>query len=249
MFKVGLSDGIGIVGIVLAIVLVVLDKAEKLKGPWLFVLLAVAAVMTLFIALGNAWVLEAPEKWRLWRGALLFLLVVFVYSGVSIWIGGSKASPRGAPEGKDTHSSVQATSEMKGELATTNKQSGTKPPKQEAKNKHLRTTDIQLLYGTKLLNGTIISVAAPNTSSFKLSDLHATNAGPASIDRPHVRLYFSKRVTALNGNIWRRTDSDETGFPSAFYLEINNRIDSGERFNLEPDLFGNVLDSWTSGER
>jgi hypothetical protein len=44
---------LGILGIVSAIVLVVLDKAGKLKGPVLFGLLGVAALMTLPIALGN----------------------------------------------------------------------------------------------------------------------------------------------------------------------------------------------------
>jgi len=47
---------LAITGIVAAIVLVVLDKAGKLKGPFLLALLGVAALMTLPLALGNSWV-------------------------------------------------------------------------------------------------------------------------------------------------------------------------------------------------
>ncbi len=86
MLNISFSDGIGVLGLVLAIILVVLDKAGKVKGGFVFVLLFVAAVMTLFLALGNSWVTEAPPRWRLWRGALLFSLVTFAYTGVAIWI-------------------------------------------------------------------------------------------------------------------------------------------------------------------
>jgi hypothetical protein len=71
---------------VLAIVLVVLDKAGKLKGGWLYGLLAVAGLMTLFIAIGNSWVTDAPERWKIWRGGLLFCVVILAYSGLAIWI-------------------------------------------------------------------------------------------------------------------------------------------------------------------
>jgi hypothetical protein len=90
MFRISLSDGIGVAGVVLAIVLVVLDKAGKLKGGWLFALLFLAGAMTLFIALGNSWVMEAPSKWKLWRGALMFSLVAFAFSATAIWISGSE---------------------------------------------------------------------------------------------------------------------------------------------------------------
>ncbi len=65
---------------------VVLDKAGKLKGGWLIGLLIVAGVMTLFLAVGNAWVLNAPLRWRVWRGVLMFSLGALVYSGVAIWV-------------------------------------------------------------------------------------------------------------------------------------------------------------------
>jgi hypothetical protein len=86
VFNVSLSDGIGIAGIVFAIVIFVLDKAGKLKGGWLLALLIIAAFMTMFIVLGNSWVTGAPDKWKLWRGLLMFCIVAFAYSGISIWI-------------------------------------------------------------------------------------------------------------------------------------------------------------------
>jgi hypothetical protein len=86
MAKITFSDFIGILGIVFAVVLLVLDKAGKLKGQLLFVLLGIAAIMTLFIAIGNSWVIDAPERWKMWRGALLLCTVALVYSGVAIWI-------------------------------------------------------------------------------------------------------------------------------------------------------------------
>ncbi|HXM67397.1 MAG TPA: hypothetical protein VN911_11740 [Candidatus Acidoferrum sp.] len=86
MDKVSSSDCIGVAGIVLAILLVVLDKAGKLKGGWLYGLLFVAGLMTLFIAVGNDWVMDAPTKWKVWRGLLMFCVVGLTYSGIAIWI-------------------------------------------------------------------------------------------------------------------------------------------------------------------
>jgi len=85
-YRISFGDTIGIAGIVLAVVLLVLDKAGKLKGGLLFGLLCLAGAMTLFLALGNGFVADAPEKWRFWRGSLLVCLVGFTYSGLAIWI-------------------------------------------------------------------------------------------------------------------------------------------------------------------
>lgn len=90
MVKVSFSDCVGVAGIALAILLVVLDKAGKLRGGWLYGLLLMAGVMTLFIAIGNEWVTDAPAKWRLWRGLLMFCTVGFAYSGLAIWIAPSQ---------------------------------------------------------------------------------------------------------------------------------------------------------------
>lgn len=87
--RVSFSDTIGIFGIVMAIVLVVLDKAGKLKGQWLFTLLFIAGIMTLFIAIGNDWVQDAPKQWKWWRAIFMFCLVALAYSWVAIWIEGS----------------------------------------------------------------------------------------------------------------------------------------------------------------
>jgi hypothetical protein len=86
MEKISFSDVVGIGGIIFATVLLVLDKAGKLKGGWLFGLLCVAGAMTLFIALGNSWVIDAPSKWKLWRGGLMVCFVIFSYSGLAILI-------------------------------------------------------------------------------------------------------------------------------------------------------------------
>lgn len=90
MEKLPFSDAIGIVGIIATIVLLVLDKAGKLKEGWLLGLLVAAGLMTLFIAIGNSWVLEGPSHWKLWRAAFMFCLVGFVYSAAAIWISGNK---------------------------------------------------------------------------------------------------------------------------------------------------------------
>src|SRR5450759_1420312 len=88
MEKVSFSDGIGIAGIILAVILLVLDKAGKLKGGLLLALLCLAGAMTLFLAVGNSFVLDAPARWRVWRGLLMCSLVAFTYSGLAIWISG-----------------------------------------------------------------------------------------------------------------------------------------------------------------
>jgi len=78
---------LGILGVVLTVVLVVLDKAGKLKGPVLFVLLGIAALMALPIALGNSWVKDTP--WGILKfnkGMLMVSLVAVCYSSAALWI-------------------------------------------------------------------------------------------------------------------------------------------------------------------
>jgi hypothetical protein len=89
-YRVSFADGIGFSGIILAVILLALDKAGKLKGGWLLGLLAIAAAMTLFLAIGNSWVLDAPAKWKIWRGTLLVGVVLLTYSGLAIWISGGR---------------------------------------------------------------------------------------------------------------------------------------------------------------
>jgi hypothetical protein len=90
MVKIDFGIGVGIAGIVLAIVLVVLDKAGKLKGPMLPILLAVAAVMTLPLAFGTTWVSNAPPGLpKSSRSILAVFAVGFAYSLIAVWISGS----------------------------------------------------------------------------------------------------------------------------------------------------------------
>lgn len=100
--ELSLDRVIGILGIVLAIVLIVLDKAEKLKGPILFWLLGLAAVMTLPLALGNSWLSDTP--WgilKFSKGMFLVSVVMMAYSILAIWISPA-AITNPLPEGHAT---------------------------------------------------------------------------------------------------------------------------------------------------
>jgi hypothetical protein len=89
LFRLSFDSYLGIGGIVLTIILLVLDKAGKLKGPVLLVLLGVAAVMTLPLALGAPWMSDASSAMlRFSRGMLLFFLVGLAYSLLAVWISG-----------------------------------------------------------------------------------------------------------------------------------------------------------------
>jgi len=88
MHKIGLSEELAFFGIVAAIVLLVLDKMGKLKDPTtLIILLAIAAVFTLPLALGNSFVYNAssvPTKFG--RGMLMVCIVGVCYSLLVMWI-------------------------------------------------------------------------------------------------------------------------------------------------------------------
>jgi hypothetical protein len=87
VLRFAFSDKLALAGLVLAIVLVVLDKAGKLKGPMLLLLLAVAAVMTLPLALGNPWVSDAtPTTLKFARGMLMVCVISLLYAGIAVWI-------------------------------------------------------------------------------------------------------------------------------------------------------------------
>ncbi len=105
-YRVSVGDGIGVFGIILAVFIFVLDKAGKLKGGWLVGLLLLAGAMTLFVAIGNSWVLDAPAKWKLWWGVLMFSLVALTYSGMAIWISGSSADATEVQSPKPAESAV-----------------------------------------------------------------------------------------------------------------------------------------------
>jgi hypothetical protein len=85
----------------LAIVLVVLDKAGKLKGPVLLALLGAAALMTLPLAFGNSWVKNTPwGMLKFSKGVLMLSIVTFCYSVVAIWISPASGENSSAGEGE-----------------------------------------------------------------------------------------------------------------------------------------------------
>jgi hypothetical protein len=87
MVKLSFSDGLAIAGLILAIVLVVLDKAGKLKGPMLLALLAVAACMAIPLLFSIPWVAEAPRGLPLMTRQLLMLFFLGgVWASISVWI-------------------------------------------------------------------------------------------------------------------------------------------------------------------
>jgi hypothetical protein len=73
-------------GLVLTLILVVLDKAGKLKGQVLYWLLALAALMTLPLVLGNPFVAEASALWKYWLRACSVSVVVLGFWAIGIWI-------------------------------------------------------------------------------------------------------------------------------------------------------------------
>lgn len=91
-----LDRSLAIVGVVAAIVLVVLDKAGKLKGPALLGLLGVAALMTLPLALGNSWIKDTTwGTLKFSKIALMVSLVALCYSAFALWV--SQPTPSARP--------------------------------------------------------------------------------------------------------------------------------------------------------
>ena len=87
MPRVGLQDALGFASVALTIILLVLDKAGKLKGPTLLILLALAAALMLPVAIGNSWVADAGSGMlKFSRGLLLVLGVGVGYALLAIWI-------------------------------------------------------------------------------------------------------------------------------------------------------------------
>jgi hypothetical protein len=102
---------LGILGIVLTLVLLAADKAGKLKGPALLVLLGLAALMTLPIALGNSWVKDS--SWgmlRFSKSMFMTSLVAICYSGFAVWI---------SPSGKEAGQQQKETEPTKDDAKTT----------------------------------------------------------------------------------------------------------------------------------
>jgi hypothetical protein len=88
MPRIGGSQLAFFVGLITAIILVVLDKAGKLRNPTVLIgLLCIAAALTLPMATGNSWVYKAsPGMPRVARILLGISLVGVFYSLLLIWI-------------------------------------------------------------------------------------------------------------------------------------------------------------------
>jgi hypothetical protein len=77
---------LGIAGLVLTIVVLVLDKADKLKGASLIIWLLLAGFLTLPIAVANPFVADSPPAWKWWRAILMISVVTFTYWALAIWV-------------------------------------------------------------------------------------------------------------------------------------------------------------------
>jgi len=77
----GLDSGLilGIGGIVLTIILLVLNKAGKLKGPVLIGLVVLAGAMTLPLALKNPFVVDITDPWKSWTQAFAVAIICFTF--------------------------------------------------------------------------------------------------------------------------------------------------------------------------
>jgi hypothetical protein len=110
---------LGILGIVLTLVLLAADKAGKLKGPALLVLLGLAALMTLPIALGNSWVKNSWGMLRFSKSMFMLSLVAICYSAFAVWI---------SPSGEGVGQQQKETEPTKDDAKTTSN----RPQPQEA---------------------------------------------------------------------------------------------------------------------
>jgi hypothetical protein len=104
--KLSFEIGLAVFGLVFTIILVVLDKAEKLKGPALYWLLALAAVMTLPLVLGNPILAEASGLWKYWLRALAVSIVALTYWAIGIWIYPTQAKST-IPESSQPHDAAR----------------------------------------------------------------------------------------------------------------------------------------------
>lgn len=93
VFDISFSDGLAIAAIALTIVLLVLDKAGKLRGPILFVLLGVAFAMLIPLSIGNVWVSHAHGAVRVFRAMIGCCAIAMGYSLISLWISTGEAIP------------------------------------------------------------------------------------------------------------------------------------------------------------
>jgi hypothetical protein len=78
---------LGVGGVVFATVLLVLDKAGKLKGPLLLILLAIALCMLIPILFSIPWVAHASPGSQVWaRRLFMTFLVGVLWASLSVWV-------------------------------------------------------------------------------------------------------------------------------------------------------------------
>ena len=94
-YKLSASDGIGVAGLILTLVLVVLDKSGNLTGPVLSTLLALAAAITLCAAFSMSWVSDAASSRGRWmRRAVAIIAVLAIFSGIAAWTRAGWPAPK-----------------------------------------------------------------------------------------------------------------------------------------------------------
>lgn len=85
--ELNLDRVLAISGIILAILLVVLDKAGKMRGPWLLAWLGVCACLSLPLIFSIPWVADAPSGIPIFaRRCLVFFVVAGLWAALSVWI-------------------------------------------------------------------------------------------------------------------------------------------------------------------
>jgi hypothetical protein len=97
MFKLDFASVSFLIGVVLAFVLLALDKAEKLKGPWPLVLLGIGALLTLPLALNVPIVANAQGVTKGFRIFAAICVVGFVYSVLAAWISAPEIKTESSP--------------------------------------------------------------------------------------------------------------------------------------------------------
>jgi hypothetical protein len=88
------SDKLALAGIVPGVLLVVLDKAGKLRGPILYWLLALCALTFVPFAVNNSLIESFSDPWKWWSRCCGLALIALAFSALMIWI-----TPRGGSQG------------------------------------------------------------------------------------------------------------------------------------------------------
>ncbi len=105
MPRLSAADILGLLGIASGFVLVVLDKAGKLRGSLLLFLLALAAALTLPALLNFSWVHDAQGLAKFSRVLLAVCLVGAIYSLLAVWVS-PDTRKHGAPKDSSQESKV-----------------------------------------------------------------------------------------------------------------------------------------------